>query len=214
MTKIIMTKYGFLRWKEEDFSDDGNRFTCYKVGNCVRVSKLVKDGEVYISARIDGIKLPYDVYSQLPHYKALDALNGVSLSGLTDGDLYNLYEDCVAYEQEYKNAENNIVLPTLDEIKEQCRRVQRVAIDELAKIEQLLQLKVALLALKLTDYKWAKIREYLKSLTNRISNFDPDTYAPRLVGNYRSIDFCKSTCSDLRPSFYYRELLEIIDSVC
>ena len=39
-----MTKYGFKRWKDGDFSDDGNRFTCYRVGKRVSVSKLVSDG--------------------------------------------------------------------------------------------------------------------------------------------------------------------------
>ena len=53
MKKIMMNKYGFVRWPEEDFSDDGNRFYCYKVGNRVRVSKLVSDGVAYISARVD-----------------------------------------------------------------------------------------------------------------------------------------------------------------
>jgi hypothetical protein len=213
MKKIMMTKYGFLRWPEEDFSDDGNRFTCYKVGDCVRVSKLVADGEVYISARIDGIKLPYDVYSALPHYRALDALNGVSLSSITEADLYILYENCVAYEQEYKNAENNIALPTLDEIKEQCRRVQLKAIDEFNEIEELLQRKAVALALTLTDYKWASIRKYLKYMTDRIDSLNPDKYARSLIGSYRSIEFCKPTCSDLKDSYYYRELLGLINQI-
>ena len=62
MERITMTKYGFIRSKEDDFSDDGNRFTCYRVGK-VRISKLVSDGEAYIDAYIDSGMLPYDIYS-------------------------------------------------------------------------------------------------------------------------------------------------------
>ena len=70
MTRINMTKYGFVRWPEEDFSDDGARFTCYRVGERVRVSKTTYQGEVFISARIDGRKLSYNEYSVLEHYNA------------------------------------------------------------------------------------------------------------------------------------------------
>ena len=72
MKKIMMTNYGFVRWPEEDFTDDSTRFTCYRVGKRVRVSKCTYNGEAYISARIDGAKLPYEVYSKLPHYSPLN----------------------------------------------------------------------------------------------------------------------------------------------
>jgi hypothetical protein len=95
MKRILMKEYGFVRWPEEDFSDDGNRFYCFKVGERVRVSKLVAQGTVFISARIDDIRLPFEIYSKLPHYRALDKLNGVSLESLQSSDLKQLYEDCL-----------------------------------------------------------------------------------------------------------------------
>ena len=54
MQRINLTKYGFIRDREEDFSDDGNRFQGYRVGKRVRVSKLVADGDAYISATINN----------------------------------------------------------------------------------------------------------------------------------------------------------------
>ena len=80
MKKIVMTKYGFVRWPEKDFSDDGNRFTCYRVGESTRVSKLVSDGRAYLSIESSCGKgtLPYEHYSTLPHYnKACWMYNGV-----------------------------------------------------------------------------------------------------------------------------------------
>ena len=213
MKKILMTKYGFSRWPEEDFSDDGNRFYCFKAGDIVRVSKLVSNGDVFISARIDGVKLPYDVYSQLPHYRTLDALNGVRLSTLSDEDLYKLYEDCIAYEQEYKNAEKNIVMPTLIEIKEQCEKIQLKAVDELNEVEKLLHENAVTILYTLSDYEISAVRRFLKGLVDRVKRFDPDKYALDLVGNYRSIDFCKPTCSELNDSYYYKELLRIINDL-
>ena len=91
MKRIELTKYGFIRSKEDDFSDDGNRFTCYRVGK-VRVSKLVSEGEAYISASIDDYLLPYETYSKLPHYRDLDALNGVSASDITEEDIQKTYD--------------------------------------------------------------------------------------------------------------------------
>ena len=58
MKRIELVKYGFIRSPEDDFSDDGNRFTCYRVGK-VRVSKLISHGDAFISARIDDYILPY-----------------------------------------------------------------------------------------------------------------------------------------------------------
>ena len=94
MKKIMMTNYGFIRWPEEDFSDDGTRFTAYRVGERVRVTKATYKGEAFIDGTIHGTKLPYEVYSKLPHYSAISKLNGVSIDTLTDQDLFNLCEAC------------------------------------------------------------------------------------------------------------------------
>ena len=87
MNRINLTKYGFERCPSADFTDDGNRFTCYRAGKGVVVSKLVADGQAYLSASSDCNKgtLPYEIYSQLPHYKDSSwKWNGVSVVTLTE----------------------------------------------------------------------------------------------------------------------------------
>lgn len=213
MKKIMMTKYGFVRWPSEDFSDDGNRFTCYKAGERVRVSKLVSDGEVYIDATIYGTKLPYDVYRKLPHYSAMSRLNGVSAASLTDADLEQLYNDCLKYEQEYAAAEQSIQLPTLAEIMQQCKRIQDKATLELVTVEQLMGKYGITAALILNDWEWKELRSHITSLANRIKTFDPNTYAELMFGKSRSFDFCKTTNSDLSDSYYYDRALKLFGKV-
>ena len=102
MKRINLTKYGFVRWPGEDFSDDGNRFQCYRAGKKVRASKLVSDGQAYLSCSSDvgNYTLPYEVYSKLPHYNAAQwKYNGVSVEDLTEQDLIDWYNACVEFEK-------------------------------------------------------------------------------------------------------------------
>jgi hypothetical protein len=87
MKRINLVKYGFVRWPEEDFNDDGNNFTCYRAGKAVVVSKLVSDGQAYLSCGSDvgNHTLPYEIYSKLPNYNnAQWKYNGVSVEDLTE----------------------------------------------------------------------------------------------------------------------------------
>jgi hypothetical protein len=208
MKKIMMTKYGFVRWPEEDFSDDGSRFLAYRVGERVRVTKCTYNGEVFISARIDGAKLPYEVYSKLPHYQALDKLNGVSIATLTDDDLFELLAACVLYEKEYADAENNIQMPTLKEIEIQCKKVQTKRQLELIDINGAFSRSAVAIAGKLEKWEWTNLREYLLAIAVAVNSYDPDTYPQKIVGTSRSLDFCKPTCSELQDSFYYKWIME------
>jgi hypothetical protein len=213
MKKIMMANYGFERWPEEDFSDDGTRFTAYRVGERVRVTKATYKGEAYISAGIDGTKLPYEVYSKLPHYSVLDRLNGISIESLTDQDLFDLCEACLMYEKEYIDAENNIQMPTIEEIKEQCAKVQAKRIAEFTEVETVLGKYAAKMATTLTTWQWKMIPEYLNNLAGELARFSPELYAPRILGSAQSVNFCKSDCSELGNSYYYNYLMDLIRSV-
>lgn len=208
MKRIMMNKYGFERWPEEDFSDDGNRFTCYKVGNRVRVSKLVADGQAYISARIDGIKLPYEVYSQLPHYKVLDDLNGVSVDSIDEDDLLELYHACVEYEQEYDAAEANLDLPSMAAIKAQCSLIRDNLNRQLKEADSMIKANLTQLITNLSNYKWESIKTYYNNLLAELERVD--TYPARLYNTAQSIAFCDSSSSYLNDSYYYERILEII----
>ena len=217
MKKIMMTKYGFIRCPEEDFSDDGNRFQVYKVGNRIRVTKCVSEGEAYISARLEGGQLPYDVYSNLSYYCDLGRLNGVSTDGVTEDDLQRLYESCLAYEQEYIAAENSIQYPTKEEITEQCQKIHAQTILDLNRAEQLFNQKALAAALTLSDYEWKRLKEYLNELVKRAKRFDSEFKIEELVQNmYRTSNsflFCSPTYSDLKESWYYTEIIKLFNRV-
>ena len=209
MERILMTKYGFVRWPEQDFSDDGTRFTCYRVGNRVRVSKATHQGEVFIDARIDGVKLPFDVYSQLPHYRAISKLNGIRMRVVSEQDLVDLYNACIAYEQEYENAEATTKYPALSEVEAQCERVKAKLEGELAIAEAMFSRYAVQLTCSVTEYEWKYIREYFKSLKERAETYDVHNTALVMLGTARSIDFCKPDCYDLRETWYFTALMKL-----
>ena len=211
MERILMTKYGFKRWKEEDFSDDGNRFTCYKVGKRVRVSKLVSEGEAYIDAGIDYGNLPYEVYSKLPCYKELSALNGVSTSSITEEDLQKLYEDCLTFEKAYDEAYDNMNWPTKQEIADKAREFFNDYIVVYNQLEQEFQFNILTIANKCTQYDWTRLRDYLISFRREFECYaDPDKVANRDFMQVRSIGFVK-TKPNAKNSFWVKCIRDIIE---
>lgn len=211
MKKINLVKCGFIRIPEEDFTDDSSRFTCYRAGKRVRVSKCVSDGWVYIDGSIRSNELPYEVYGKLPHYSAIGKLNGIKTEALTEEMLTQLFFDCIEYEKEYDTALAAMVWPTEHEIRQQCVKVQYKAKLELIDIEQAISGKVVHLAKTLKDWEWKTIREYINNIENHIKRYDPDVVAHRMVGTAHSIEFCKPNNSNLADSYYYTHIMELIN---
>jgi hypothetical protein len=210
MKRIELTKYGFIRSKEDDFSDDGNRFTCYRVGK-VRVSKLVSDGEAYISASIDDYLLPYETYSQLPCYRDLDALNGVSVSSITEEDLQKLYEDCITYEKAYDDAYNAINWPSEKEIADKASEFFAEYVKVYNQLEEELRYNMLTIANRCSSYEWSSLRDYIRSFRSAYEQYsDPDDYGRRLFKNIRSLDFVKKT-PDITDNFWVRQIRKIIE---
>ena len=116
---IRMTSHGFMRSPEDDFTDDGNRFTCYRLPDVpnVRVSVCVDRGEYYISARDESCELTYEEYSKLPCYHEMDMLNGCSESYVKE-NMQKFIECIHTYENAYREAVNNLQQVSDDEIKE------------------------------------------------------------------------------------------------
>ena len=213
MKRINLVKHGFVRWPEQDFHDDGNNFTCYKAGKKIRVSKLVADGQVYLSADSEAGNgtLPYEIYSKLPHYQASNwKLNGVSQETLTEDDLENFMAACLAYELEYEAAEKNIKYPTLEELKEQCQKIYDKVVKELDEVEKVFGTRGVELAAKCTEWEWKELRRYLTELINKLIRFDPNKYPDSIYKTSYSFDFVKSTYGEVaKPSFYYEQIKEI-----
>jgi hypothetical protein len=122
--------------------------------------------------------------------------------------LIDLYEACLAYEQEYTDAENNIQMPTLSEIRIQCMKVQAKRQEELAEINRHF---TAAVATKVEKWEWTNIRDYVLGIINSVDRYNPDKYPQEVVGTTRSINFCKPTCSELQDSFYYKWIMERIN---
>lgn len=211
MKRITLTKYGFVRWPEEDFSDDGNRFQCYRAGKKVRVSKLVSDGQAYLSADsgVGNNTLHYDTYKNLPHYnEASWKYNGVSVEELTDDDLKNFYEACVAYEKEYEEAEAKIQYPTMHALKAKAAQITSNRLLELNHVELLLK-KYSLEAIaKFSTYEWARIQECTKHILGDVSVYNPDTYPEKIYGTSHSFDFIKPTYGN-NCAYWYEKIVEI-----
>ena len=207
MKKIMMTKYGFVRCPEEDFSDDGNRFQAYKVGR-VRVTKLVADGEAYIDGGITDGKLPYEVYSKLPHFALCGKLNGVSAVALTDEDLQELCESCQAYDKEYTEAENSIQYPTELELQHKCNRIQAKLLLEMNELETLLGEHAVEAATKFSKWEWQRLQEHLTYMLQELSKYNPEKFIPSVLGTARSFTFLQNK-DDTEPNYWYKSIKEM-----
>lgn len=213
MKRINLVKYGFVRWPEEDFSDDGNRFQCYRVGKNVRVSKLVADGEVYLSAsEPTGGKLPYQIYSRLPHYRAANwGLNGVALEPLTDEDLQKFYEACIAYEKEYEEAEVNLVYPTLEELQKKAAELYIATMANVKELEKLFNKYTFDAAVRFSPYEWKNCQEYLKNLIREMDSLDPETCPQKIVNAASSFHFMERKHKE---SYYFTYIKELFERYC
>jgi hypothetical protein len=214
MKRINLTKYGFVRWPEEDFSDDGNRFTCFRAGKRVRASKLVSEGQAYLScsSTVGNGTLPYDVYSKLPHYStALWRYNGVSIDTLTEQDLIDFYNACVSYEKEYEEAEANIVYPTLEELTEQCEKVWAKHNREYAEAQKIVSDSIITGDfLKLSRYQLDAVQRHLISLSNQVKNNNPKVRPQLLLGKSSSFGFMKPDLYELTHEDYYLKSIKEI----
>lgn len=211
MTRVILTKYGFTRFPEEDFHDDGNNFTCYRFSNTnSHVSKLVADGQAYLSVHVNG-NLPYEVYSNLPHYKrATWDFNGISVASLTDALLQDFYMSCVEYEREYQAAEASIKYPTECELLAKCIRVQNKLILEMNELETLIGEHAVEAAVKFSKWEWEQLQKYLAYMLQELNKYKPDTFIPNVLGTAQSITFLKNK-EDTEPTYWFRSLKELFD---
>lgn len=211
MKTINLIKYGFIRSPEADFSDDGSRFTCYRVGN-VRISKSSYQGEIFIAGRYVGIpSLLYEEYSKLPHYKAMDDLNGVDKARVTEEDIRRFYQDCVAYDREYKQALSEVVYPTAEEIIKARGARRKARQSELSDLRS--KMPDFDKILRLSDYDLKSLKDYYSRVADLANPADTDeSFAESVKGSAFSRGYVsdQSTADDAKPSFYYREAIKLL----
>jgi hypothetical protein len=214
MNRINLAKYGFERCPSADFSDDGNRFTCYRAGKSVRVSKLVSNGQVYLSADSDCNKgtLPYDIYSKLPHYHDSSwKWNGVSIATLTEQDLIDFYNACVLYEQEYEEAVNNLIYPSLEELQKKSMELYMSLMSEVKEVEKLFGKYGVEAATRFSPYDWDACQKYIKSIVREMNAVDPTEYPQKILNSTISFNFIKRVPKE---SFWYTQIKEIFARYC
>ena len=214
MKRINLTKYGFIRSPEEDFSDDGVRFTCYKVGK-VRVSKTIYSGVVYISARIINNELNYDEYSILPHYKSLSAINGIPADYISDDDLIKLYNNCIEYEKEYnqKVIELKSLTPSYETAINQIKTINGARKKELDDLVSRFNL---LAFANLNIAKKDRFMNYFTSLKLAILSDEEIKFRVQYdfkqnAGYIRDKYSEKAFASKLQPSYWYTECVNILN---
>ena len=214
MKKVNLTKYGFERWPERDFSDDGNRFTCYRVGT-LEVSKLVSNGQAYLSAQASECgngTLSYEIYSKLPYYnEATWKYNGIDLDTLTDADLEAFYEFCVEYEKAYVEEEAHIEYPTIEELTKRCEELKTKAILEYTEAQKIVEDAIILNKfIKLSDYQLKEVKRYLAQLYSNKEGFDPKTYPQSIYKSSYSFRFIDPNFYDLVNENYCLKYLKEI----
>lgn len=209
MTRINLTKYGFIRFPEEDFHDDGNNFTCYRFADTnSHISKLVANGEAYLSVHVTG-ELPYEAYSALPHYKrATWDFNGISVASLTDALLQDFFNSCVEYEKEYRAAEASIKYPTELELQHKCMHIQSKLVKEMSELERLMGDHAVEAATKFAKWEWQRLQEHFTHMLQELSKYNPDTFIPAHLGTARSFTFMQSK-ADVEPTYWYTSIKEM-----
>lgn len=210
MTRINMTKYGFLRFPEGDFSDDGTRFQCYMAGDII-VTKAVTYGEAYISGNsqphgFDAV-LTYKEYSGLPHYASLDALNGVSISSLTDERLDELYQNCLEYSKEWHAAAATIQYPERNEVWCILNCIYHTRACELAEVERYL---TAQNLLRIPDWQRSNLFRYLGHLATD-AGADLEKQVDLVMGTRESRELAAKSVEQLKePSYWYTQCMKLL----
>ena len=226
MERVNLTSYGFKRSPDEDFCDDGSKFFVYRIGKLIRVSKLVRDGYAYISARAestDDIKLlvDYDTYSKLPHYKEMDKYNGCYVSSLTEQNLIDFANDCLTYEKEVMQAQLKVLttMPTYWDLAKQCNAINAVRLQEYNELAS----KISSLGLKiwttLSRYEFAELQEkfkYVLAATQPENQANPDKYCDQnknVIPTRNVLDFMKVDPNKIPPAYWYTRAMEYIYQV-
>lgn len=212
VNRINLVKFGFIRTPEEDFSDDGSTFTCYKVGR-VRVSKCLYENTVYLAGRIKG-NLPYNIYSKLNHYRAMDNLNGVPRDVLTEEVLKRFYDDCVAYDTEYAEAEKNYSYPTEEQLRERCIARKTFYANQLQQVEAILKDHVIDIVSQIDDntYSFKLLSACYKTIKQRAEDYDPETYPKSILNTATSVNIMNDI-KFIGETWCYDRIIKILEDV-
>lgn len=124
MKTLDLTKYGFVRRPEFDYRGGGYAYKIYSAGKITRVAVARKRGanECYVSTEApylyndytNQFTMPQTIIKDFDSYKnyfKYSAPNDITIwyDAVDDQALYNLYNICLAFEQDYISEVENIM---------------------------------------------------------------------------------------------------------
>ena len=212
VNRINLAKFGFIRTPEEDFNDDGSTFTCYRVGR-VRVSKCLYNNTVYLSGCING-NLPYDIYSKLNHYHALNNWNGVPREVVTEEVIKRFYDVCVAYNIEYAEAERNYSYPTEEQLRERCIARKAFYTNQLQQVEAILKEHFIDIVSQIDNktYSLKNLSTYYKTIRQRAEGYDLENYPKSILNTATSVSIMNDS-KFIGETWYYDQIIKILEEI-
>lgn len=207
MIHIDLTKYGFERYPEADIIDDTNTVKAYRVNGMV-VTKTIHKGLAYIICEpVLGDTLMYSEYSQLPHFKSLNELNGVLVSEITEADLERFFENCLQYISEWMTLETVIDFPSFETIWCIVNQQHHAASCRAAELKRLCTLEAII---KLSDDELKTFKEAATIVLNEAC-FDVYERTTSLVNTCGSRELVRRSDAELvKPSFAYERCMQLL----
>lgn len=165
---------GVTRNREGDFTDDGNRFQSYLYKGLIPITYLRTDGEVYITIAFhDLANINYEEYKKFPSYTHADDFNGVSV-GNFDPQVFkkNLdaaYDDVTMFLDNVEEVDSQQLEDRIKVINSACKEYEE-------KVKQYIK-DNALNIIKLPDYKFSELKNYVTYASNRTADAIRDASA-------------------------------------
>lgn len=199
---------GVTRNREGDFTDDGNRFQAYLYKGLIPITYLRADGEVYITIAFhDLANINYEEYKEFPSYTHADDFNGVSV-GDFDPQVFkkNLdaaYDDVIMFLDNVEEVDSQQLEDRIKIINSACKEYEE-------KVKQYIK-DNALNIIKLSDYKFSELKNYVTYASNKTADAirDASASSQRSFMSY-DIEKLKERISN---SWNFKYIKNIINSV-
>lgn len=199
---------GVTRNREEDFTDDGNRFQAYLYKDLIPITYLRADGEVYITIafhHIDGIN--YKEYKEFPSYMHADDFNGVSVEDFDPQvfkkNLDAAYNDVTVFLGNVKEVDPQQLEDRIKVINNACKEYEE-------KVKQYIK-DNALDIMKLSEGRFSRLKGYVTSAGTRTADAIRDASASS-QRDFMSNDIEKLK-ENISNSWNFKYIEEIINSV-
>lgn len=199
---------GVTRDPSNDFSDDGNRFQAYLYKGIVPITYSRADGDVYITIAFHDLdNINYEEYHEFPSYMYADDFNGVSVEEFDPQvfkkNLDAAYEDVTMFLGNVKEVDPQQLEDRIKAINNACKEYEE-------KVKQYIK-DNALDIIKLTDYQFKRLKEYVTRSATRTADAIRDASA----SSQRAFmsDDVEKLKERISSSWNFKYIEELINSV-